>query len=298
LLQDPPHERGWSRPGHRVPDARRAPWPGRDRHGSSFGRRGRTPGQRGLYDPLRRSRADLCIVLSTAAPLPQGHEPRDRARARRHAAPGHDARRRAPRGLPAQPVAAPARARLFGERFHPAHDPRRDRQLPRPEARDRLAGLLAFPGGRRAPGVEQEHPDPRLPGAAQPGRYRSRRLTTMVLTLWIDAAGVPRTIDQTLLPFELREVALDSPEACAEAIRTMRVRGAPLIGAVGAYGLALALRADPGDAALEAAFAELLETRPTAVNLRWALERVRDHVAGLAPARRAAAAWTVCAAAR
>ncbi len=119
---------------------------------------------------------------------------------------------------------------------------------------------------------------------------------TMTRTLWIDAAGVPRTIDQTLLPFELREIALDSPAACAQAIRTMQVRGAPLIGAVGAYGLALALRVDPGDAALDAAFAELLETRPTAVNLRWALERVRDRVAGLSPARRAAVAWAECAA--
>jgi methylthioribose-1-phosphate isomerase len=115
-------------------------------------------------------------------------------------------------------------------------------------------------------------------------------------TLWIDAAGLPRTIDQTVLPFELREISLDSQEACAEAIRTMRVRGAPLIGAVGAYGLALALRADPGDDALEAACAGLLATRPTAVNLRWALERVRGRVAGLPPARRAAVAWAECAA--
>src|SRR5690606_26179092 len=62
------------------------------------------------------------------------------------------------------------------------------------------------------------------------------------------------------------------------------------------YGLALALRDDPGDEALESAFATLLATRPTAVNLRWALERVRGHVADLPPARRAAAAWTECAA--
>jgi len=118
----------------------------------------------------------------------------------------------------------------------------------------------------------------------------------MARTLWIDAMGVLRTIDQTLLPFEVREIALASPAACAEAIRTMRVRGAPLIGAVGAYGLALALRADPSDDALEKAFDELLATRPTAVNLRWALERVREHVAGMPPAGRAAAAWAECAA--
>ncbi len=118
----------------------------------------------------------------------------------------------------------------------------------------------------------------------------------MTRSLWVDAAGLPRTIDQTLLPFESREITLDSPQACAEAIRTMRVRGAPLIGAVGAYGLALALRTDPADAALEAAFTELLATRPTAVNLRWALERVRERVAGLPPATRAAVAWAECAA--
>ncbi len=118
----------------------------------------------------------------------------------------------------------------------------------------------------------------------------------MKRSLWIDAAGLPRTLDQTVLPFETREITLGSPLACAEAIRSMQVRGAPLIGAVGAYGLALALRADPGDAALESAFGELLATRPTAVNLRWALERVRARVAGLAPAQRAAAAWAECAA--
>ena len=71
----------------------------------------------------------------------------------------------------------------------------------------------------------------------------------------------------------------------------MQVRGAPLIGAVAAYGLALALRVDASDAGLAAAHAVLLATRPTAVNLRWALDRVRARVAGLAPDRRADAAW-------
>ena len=118
----------------------------------------------------------------------------------------------------------------------------------------------------------------------------------MTRSLWIDATGLPRTVDQTLLPFESREISLASPQACAEAIRTMQVRGAPLIGAVGAYGLSLALRLDAGDEALEAAFAELLATRPTAVNLRWALERVRARVAGLPAAQRPAAAWAECAA--
>jgi methylthioribose-1-phosphate isomerase len=69
------------------------------------------------------------------------------------------------------------------------------------------------------------------------------------------------------------------------------VRGAPLIGAVGAYGLAMALDADPSDAALAVAHAQLDATRPTAINLRWALDRVRAAVHSLPPAQRADAAW-------
>jgi methylthioribose-1-phosphate isomerase len=69
------------------------------------------------------------------------------------------------------------------------------------------------------------------------------------------------------------------------------VRGAPLIGAVGAYGLALALGGDPSDHGLARAHAMLDSTRPTAINLRWALDRVRNRVAPLAPALRADAAW-------
>jgi methylthioribose-1-phosphate isomerase len=97
-------------------------------------------------------------------------------------------------------------------------------------------------------------------------------------------------IDQTLLPhqFQLR-VLSDLPQV-ADAIRTMVVRGAPLIGVSGAYGLMLALQQDPSDTALAWAFDTLLATRPTAVNLRWALERVRDLVLTLPEAQRAAAA--------
>lgn len=88
-------------------------------------------------------------------------------------------------------------------------------------------------------------------------------------------------LDQTLLPHRLQWITLTSPEAVAEAIVTMRVRGAPLIGAVAAYGLALAIRHNPATAAIEAAFSLLLETRPTAINLRWALERVYNAVIAL-----------------
>ena len=111
-------------------------------------------------------------------------------------------------------------------------------------------------------------------------------------TLTIDEDGCPVTLDQTRLPFEQVRLRLPDRPACEQAIRTMQVRGAPLIGAVGALGLAFAMREDPSDAHLALAFASLDSTRPTAVNLRWALERVRDRVASLPSEQRAAAAWT------
>ncbi|MFM8258619.1 MAG: S-methyl-5-thioribose-1-phosphate isomerase, partial [Vulcanococcus sp.] len=108
-----------------------------------------------------------------------------------------------------------------------------------------------------------------------------------------DAIGV---IDQTLLPHRFTTRSLRSCDEAAEAIRTMVVRGAPLIGVTGAYGLMLALQVDPSDASLAAAFEQLNATRPTAVNLRWALERVRDRVAPLPQQQRAEAAQAEAAA--
>jgi methylthioribose-1-phosphate isomerase len=113
----------------------------------------------------------------------------------------------------------------------------------------------------------------------------------MARTLWLDSSQRLFTWDQTRLPFESVELELACEQDCADAIVTMQVRGAPLIGAVAAYGLAFALRVNPGDQALQAAFDRLLSTRPTAVNLRWALERVRHLVLLLSPAQRAEAAW-------
>ncbi|MBL8289558.1 MAG: S-methyl-5-thioribose-1-phosphate isomerase [Rubrivivax sp.] len=104
------------------------------------------------------------------------------------------------------------------------------------------------------------------------------------------AAGV-EIIDQRWLPHRLAWVALRDADAVAVAIAQMWLRGAPLIGAAAAYGLALALQRDAGDTALRAAAERLAATRPTAVNLRWALERVRRAVAPLLPDQRAAAAW-------
>jgi methylthioribose-1-phosphate isomerase len=99
-------------------------------------------------------------------------------------------------------------------------------------------------------------------------------------------------IDQRLLPHRLALCRLDTPEAVATAIREMWVRGAPLIGATAAYGLALAAQRDASDEALLAAAAELSATRPTAVNLAWALHRVLAPLLELPPAARADAAWT------
>ena len=98
-------------------------------------------------------------------------------------------------------------------------------------------------------------------------------------------------IDQRALPHAVVGVKIATADAAAMAIRTMWVRGAPLIGAVGAYGLALALDRDASDDALAKAHAALDATRPTAVNLRWALDRVRARVLPLLPAERADAAW-------
>jgi len=103
-------------------------------------------------------------------------------------------------------------------------------------------------------------------------------------------------IDQTLLPHRFETRSLRSLQDAADAIAAMVVRGAPLIGVTGAYGLMLALQRDPADSALQGAFEQLNATRPTAVNLRWALERVRDRVLPLPPAKRAAAAQAEAAA--
>src|SRR5262245_53144254 len=102
-------------------------------------------------------------------------------------------------------------------------------------------------------------------------------------------------LDQTRLPFELVFRELATLADAAEAIAAMRVRGAPLIGVTAAYGVWLALRRDPSDAALAAAVEALLATRPTAVNLAAALARVRAALVPLAPGARAEAALALAA---
>lgn len=103
-------------------------------------------------------------------------------------------------------------------------------------------------------------------------------------------------IDQTRLPHEFVVRRLATLADAAEAIGVMRVRGAPLIGATAAYGMALAAQANSGFAALRAAGATLIATRPTAVNLRWAVDRMLAKLLPLPAAERAGAAWTEAAA--
>ena len=111
-------------------------------------------------------------------------------------------------------------------------------------------------------------------------------------SIWLDEDGrTVAVIDQTRLPHEFATRRLATVEDAAHAIRTMVVRGAPLIGATAAYGLALALADDAGDANLESAIALLAGTRPTAVNLRWALKDLGRRLRPLGAAERAAAAY-------
>jgi methylthioribose-1-phosphate isomerase len=95
-------------------------------------------------------------------------------------------------------------------------------------------------------------------------------------TIWRTDAGVVEIIDQTRLPHAFETVSLRSVADAARAIGSMQVRGAPLIGVTAAYGIALQMQEDPSDAALASAHDRLLATRPTAINLRWALAAMRE----------------------
>ncbi|MDT8856831.1 S-methyl-5-thioribose-1-phosphate isomerase [Paracoccaceae bacterium Fryx2] len=110
-------------------------------------------------------------------------------------------------------------------------------------------------------------------------------------SIWHEPTGEVRIIDQRWLPHELRIVTLATRQDFAVAIRDMWVRGAPLIGATAAYGVAVQMAADPSDASLRETWDVLHETRPTAINLRWALDEMTRVLAPLPPAERAAAAW-------
>jgi len=111
-------------------------------------------------------------------------------------------------------------------------------------------------------------------------------------TIWLNGDGPSvDVIDQRWLPHDFRIATLRSAAQAATAIREMWVRGAPLIGVTAAYGVALAMREDPSDAALDKVWELLHATRPTAINLRWALDDMRNRLRLLAPRDRAAAAY-------
>src|SRR5215510_9075924 len=111
-------------------------------------------------------------------------------------------------------------------------------------------------------------------------------------TIWLEADGWSvGVIDQTQLPHRFVTLRLTTLADAAHAIAAMQVRGAPLIGAAAAYGMALAVGADASDEALERAYAALLATRPTAINLKWALDEMMAAVRNRPHAERAAAAY-------
>ena len=112
-------------------------------------------------------------------------------------------------------------------------------------------------------------------------------------TIWPTPEGdAVLTLDQRVLPHRVETVRIATLADAVDAIREMTVRGAPLIGVTAAYGLALAARNDPRDAALEQAARRLEAARPTAVNLAWAVRRTLEHAMARPLGERAAAAWT------
>lgn len=157
-----------------------------------------------------------------------------------------------------------------------------------------MSGSGARVLGLRASGREARSPAPAHFGidAVKVGGRRYR-------TIWIAPDGWSvEVIDQTRLPHEFVIRRLTSLEEAAEAIRTMVVRGAPLIGATAAYGLCLQAREDPSDRSLACGREELLAARPTAINLRWAVDKLLDVARGVGPGERArtlyAAAAEIC----
>ena len=111
-------------------------------------------------------------------------------------------------------------------------------------------------------------------------------------SIWVETDGWSvGVIDQTALPHRFATARLEKLQDAAHAIRAMVIRGAPLIGATAAYGMCLALREDACDEALERAYATLIATRPTAINLKWALEEMMAAVRNRPRAERTAAAY-------
>ncbi|QDW39815.1 S-methyl-5-thioribose-1-phosphate isomerase [Bradyrhizobium sp. KBS0727] len=111
-------------------------------------------------------------------------------------------------------------------------------------------------------------------------------------SIWLEPDGWSvGAIDQRRLPHEFVIARLETAQAAAEAIRTMLVRGAPLIGATAAYGMALAMRDDRSDAGIDRAYQLLIATRPTAINLKWALDEMTHAIKPAPPSQRAPIAY-------
>ena len=115
--------------------------------------------------------------------------------------------------------------------------------------------------------------------------------TTHYRSIWPIGKNAVGIVDQTRLPHAFATRTITNSEDMIAAIKTMAVRGAPLIGVAGAYGLALAMRNDASDENLNVAHQRLNAARPTAVNLRWALDRMRAFLSPLPPTERACAGW-------
>src|SRR5438105_1907367 len=115
---------------------------------------------------------------------------------------------------------------------------------------------------------------------------------TAMRTIWLEPDGsTVGAIDQTKLPHRFEIVRWTSMEDAAHAIKAMIVRGAPLIGAAAAYGVALAMRSEASDVSIKRACDVLIATRPTAINLKWALDEMTAALRPLEPQARAAAAY-------
>jgi methylthioribose-1-phosphate isomerase len=111
-------------------------------------------------------------------------------------------------------------------------------------------------------------------------------------SIWLEPDGWSvAAVDQRRLPHEFVVARIGNVDVAADAISSMLVRGAPLIGATAAYGMALAMHFDASDAALDRAYAKLIATRPTAINLKWALDQMRAALRPLPAATRGQAAY-------
>jgi methylthioribose-1-phosphate isomerase len=114
-------------------------------------------------------------------------------------------------------------------------------------------------------------------------------------TVWLNTEQCVEVIDQRFLPHQLNTVCLTDVTIFERAIREMWIRGAPLIGVVAAYGVAVAMRQDDSDSTLMSVQKNLLATRPTAVNLKWGLQRMVDALLPLHRSERLTAAFALAA---